>query len=120
MQLGGFSAYEECKLWAWAAFGAVVLGLPGQVSTGQQLAAPMDELQGGFQTVPLKVPGSPYAKAVAARQAMLSIIDQQLAALQSQVLPDLPSVQSQRSYHFLSHDHNSWKSYMSGTRPSAL
>ena len=33
-QNGSFSAYDECKLWAWTVFGAGVLGLPATVKTG--------------------------------------------------------------------------------------
>ena len=35
--LGSFSAYDEGKLWAWAAFGSTVLGLPPSIETGQPL-----------------------------------------------------------------------------------
>jgi hypothetical protein len=84
-QLGSFSGYEESKYWAWAMFGATVLGMPGQLSMGRKLARLNDELQSGFQTLPVKLPASPYSRALAARQAMADLINQQIDALQSQV-----------------------------------
>jgi hypothetical protein len=63
-----------------------LFGLPGQLETGQRLAALMDELQGGFQTVPVKLPFAPYGRAVAARQAIISIVQQQLDKTPPEVL----------------------------------
>lgn len=84
-QLGSFPAAGETNLWAWAAFGAAVLGMPAEVATGQQLAPLMEDLGRGFQTLPLNLPMSPYAQAVAARAAMAGIVQQQIGNATSQV-----------------------------------
>ena len=34
---GSFSAYDECKLWAWTVFGAAILGMRASVETGSLL-----------------------------------------------------------------------------------
>ena len=34
-QMGSFSAYDECKLWAWSVFGCAVLGLPASPEAGE-------------------------------------------------------------------------------------
>ena len=84
-EMGSFSGYEETKFWAWAMFGAAVLGMPGQLPTGRKLARLMDDLQGGFQTVPVKLPASPYSRALSARKEIADLINGQIDAMQSQV-----------------------------------
>ena len=84
--LGSFSGLEEGTLWAWTAFGAAVLGLPAEVATGQRLAPLMDALGAGFQTLPLRLPFTPYGQAVAARAALVDIVRQQIQALCAKVL----------------------------------
>ena len=41
----------------------------------------MDDLQGGFQTAPVKLPFTPYQKAVSARESIVQIIKQQMDAI---------------------------------------
>lgn len=84
--LGSFSGLDEGVLWAWTAFGAAVLGLPAEVATGQRLAPLMQALGAGFQTLPLRLPFTPYGQAVAARAALVDIVRQQMRALGAQVL----------------------------------
>jgi len=48
---GSFSAYDECKLWAWSVFGAAILGMPASVETGSLLychCCPQDAQKMGF------------------------------------------------------------------------
>ena len=41
----------------------------------------MDDLQGGFQTAPVKLPLTPYQKAVSARESIVQIVQQQINAI---------------------------------------
>lgn len=41
----------------------------------------MDTLQGGFQTAPVKLPLTPYQRAVSARETIVHIIKEQMAAM---------------------------------------
>ena len=84
-ELGEFSGYEEGKYWAWAMFGAAVMGLPAELPTGRKLTRLMDDLQGGFQTLPVKLPASPYSRALDARQTIVDMIHEQIESLQMQV-----------------------------------
>ena len=84
-QLGSFQAVDEGNLWAWTAFGAAVLGMPAEVTTGQWLAPLMEDLGRGFQTLPLNLPITPYGKAVAARAAMADLVRQQIRAASTEV-----------------------------------
>ena len=43
----------------------------------------MDDLQGGFQTAPVKLPLTPYQKAVSAREAIVQIVRKQMDAISS-------------------------------------
>ena len=41
----------------------------------------MDTLQGGFQTAPVKLPLTPYQKAVSARDSIVQIVRKQIEVL---------------------------------------
>ena len=43
----------------------------------------MDTLQAGFQTAPVKLPLTPYQKAVKAREAVADLVQQQMQAVSS-------------------------------------
>ncbi|CAL8466560.1 g6096 [Coccomyxa elongata] len=81
---GEFSGYEEAKYWAWAMFGAAVMGLPAQLPTGLKLTRLMDDLQAGFQTLPVKLPASPYSRALDARRAICDMINEQIEGMSMQ------------------------------------
>lgn len=66
-------------------FGAAVMGLPGELATGRKLTRLMDDLQGGFQTLPLKLLASPYSRALDARRAIVETINKQIESMQMQV-----------------------------------
>ena len=41
----------------------------------------MDALQSGFQTAPIKLPFTPYQKAITARETIVQIVQQEMTAL---------------------------------------
>ena len=50
-------------------------------SPGEKLCGLMDALQSGFQTVPIKLPLTPFQKAINARETIVQIVQQQMRAL---------------------------------------
>ena len=75
-------------------FGAAVMGLPAQLPTGLKLTRLMDDLQAGFQTLPVKLPASPYSRALDARRVIVDMINEQIESMPTQV-------RSIMSYHVL-------------------
>ena len=51
----------------------------------------MDTLQAGFQTAPVKLPLTPYQKAVKAREAIANLVQQQMQAISSSRVRSDPS-----------------------------
>ena len=51
----------------------------------------MDTLQAGFQTAPVKLPLTPYQKAVKARGAIADLVQQQMQAISSSKVRSDPS-----------------------------
>lgn len=54
----------------------IIAALPGK-----KLCGLMDALQSGFQTVPIKLPLTPYQKAINARETIVQIVQQEMKAL---------------------------------------
>lgn len=82
----------------------------------------MDALQSGFQTAPIKLPFTPYQKAIIARATIVQIVQQEMKALSKDKVWLVPALISHcdtyQMYLVLSNDlSESWMSTVSPHGP---
>jgi len=82
VQRGDETVLPELQMFAARLSGALYTGDESE-EAAQELNRVVADMRGGFQTIPFPIPGTPYARAIRARNRLIQIVDEAVARHQT-------------------------------------